>query len=234
MTMTDWKYALNSSQTHVWYADIKTCRMFDLKSPLSIDEFERAARYRFEVDSTRFVTARGLLREVLSYYLHIKAHDFLFEYDLKGKPALKGESADGIQFNVSHSGDKVVIALARGKRVGVDIEQVDNTIAILELARQYFSSREVSNLEESPDEEKVKMFYRIWTRKEALLKATGAGLGGLSRDLCLVHGGDVCLDETQWEVMDLYFEQRYAAALAVEGAICDLSLRSADLLFKKD
>ncbi len=230
--MNDFReYSLNLSQTHVWYSDIKTCRMKNLERYLSRDDLERAGRYRLEADFIRFVVARAMLRVVLSHYLDLKVSDIMFDYDLYGKPRLKGDSANGIQFNVSHSGDKVVMALVRGKRVGVDIEQVDAAIAGLELARQNFSLREVVDIEESPDEEKAKMFYRIWTRKEALLKAMGIGLGGLSKDLCLIHGGDIFLNDTQWEIMDLYFAQGYAAALAVEGAIIDLQIRSADSLF---
>ena len=233
--MNDFRdYRLNSSQTHVWYSDIKTHRLRNLENYLSRDELERAGRYRLETDFTRFVVARAMLRIVLSHYLDLKASDILFDSDLYGKPRLKGGSANSLQFNVSHSGDKVVMALVHGKRVGVDVEQVDAAIAGLELARQNFSLREVVDIEESPDEEKAKMFYRIWTRKEALLKAMGIGLGGLSKDLCLVHGGDIFLDDTQWEVMDLYFAPGYAAALAVEGAICDLQIRAADSLFLED
>jgi 4'-phosphopantetheinyl transferase len=232
MTMTDREFNLNLGQIHVWYADIKTCRIFNPEDYLSRDDLDRARRFRFKMDFNRFVMARALLRVILSQHLPLKARDITFEYDVNGKPGLKGASTDGIQFNVSHSGDKVIMALVRGKRVGVDVEQVNASIAGLELARQNFSLREVAEIEDSPDEEKAKMFYRIWTRKEALLKAIGVGLGGLSKDLCLVNGGDVYLDETQWEVIDLYFARGYAAALAVEGAICELSIRPADLLFK--
>jgi 4'-phosphopantetheinyl transferase len=231
MIMTDRKFNLNIGQIHVWHADIRTFRIFNLEGYLSREELDRARLFRFEMDFTRFVTARGLLRVILSRYLPLKARDIAFEYDENGKPGLKGNSTDGIQFNVSHSGDKIIMAFVRGKRVGVDVEKVDASIAGLELAKQYFSLREVAEIEDSPDEEKAKMFYRIWTRKEALLKAIGIGLGGLSKDLCLVHGDDVYLDETQWEVLDLYFTQGYAAAFAVEGAIGDLSIRAADLLF---
>lgn len=74
----------------------------------------------------------------------------------------------------------------------------------------------------------------IWTRKEALLKAMGIGLSGLNQSLDLVHGGDVFFDGVQWEVQDLCFTQGYAAALAVEGSILDIRIRSAVLMFRED
>jgi 4'-phosphopantetheinyl transferase len=208
--------------------------MLCLENLLSRDELERARRYRFDADSTRFVTARGMLRMALSRYLHRKPRDIVFEYDLNGKPELKEELSDDMQFNVSHSGSKVVMALARGRRVGVDVERVDNDIPCLNLARHNFLLREVAVLEEIPEEERAKMFCRIWARKEALLKAMGIGLGGLRQSLDLSDGEDVFFQGVQWRILDLDIAQGYAAALAVEGSICEIRMRSADLLLRAD
>lgn len=234
LAATDREYTLNSRQIHVWYADITTGRMLFPKNLLSGDELERAKRYRFEADSTRFATARAMLRRALSLYLHRKPHDIIFEYDLNGKPGLNGKLSHDIQFNVSHSGNKVIIALARGRRIGVDVERADNDIPSLDLARQNFSLREVIALEKIAEEERATMFCRIWTRKEALLKAIGVGLAGLHHNIDLFDGEDFFLHGAHWKVLNLDIAQGYAAALAVEGSMCEIRMRSADLLFRAD
>jgi 4'-phosphopantetheinyl transferase len=148
----------------------------DLLAVLSDPEGDRAARYRFDIDRRRFVIARASLREILGRYLGVGAAEIGFEYGIHGKPALaKPYSDSGIRFNLSHSADIALCALARGSDVGVDVEQIQRDVNAERIAVQFFSPSERRLLAEAHDVSET--FARIWVRKEAYVKATGRGLG---------------------------------------------------------
>jgi len=133
-------------------------------------ERERAHRFRFDDDTRRAIVSRGALREMLaervSGEIDIVASD-------QGKPRL---ARGGVEFNVSHSGELVMIAIARGP-VGVDVERVRPLgDEALSLARRHFSPEECCRVEEAPDKDEA--FFEIWTAKEAVVKAMGGGLAG--------------------------------------------------------
>jgi len=117
---------------------------------LSEDERSRAARFRFERDRRRFVVARGALRELLGRHLDTRASDLRFVYNAFGKPALSPEFGDRLKFNLSHSAELALIAVARDREVGVDVEYL------------------------RPDEPRT--FFEDWTKQEAYVKARGEGL----------------------------------------------------------
>jgi 4'-phosphopantetheinyl transferase len=166
-------------EIHVWDAALdreeKVLRRFE--ATLSLEEKARADRFHFANDRNRFVVARGLLRELLGRYLH-KAPDGLeFSYGEHGKPSLAGANvSSGLCFNLSHSAGLAVYAIARERNLGIDVEHAQPDSAGDEIAKRYFSGREVSDLRSLPLEARVEGFFHCWTRKEAYLKATGMGL----------------------------------------------------------
>ena len=95
--------------------------------------------------------------------------------DCHGKPGL-ADKASGIEFNVAHSKGQVLIALSRAGGVGVDIEQENATIEALELARGTFHADDLVCMEKAAEAERADLFFRCWTRKEAVAKADGRGL----------------------------------------------------------
>lgn len=152
-----------------------------LKSWLDAGERARLGRCRAPRHARQFLLGRAVLRRLLGAFLDCKPSAVVLEQDEHGKPRLAppGQSAD-LHFSVSHSGDWVYLALARGMSLGVDIERVDADTDCPGLAARFFSAREQAALERS--EAVVRDFYRCWVRKEAFLKACAGGLGfGLDR-----------------------------------------------------
>ena len=136
---------------------------------LSTDECERMGRYKRLADRARFAAARSSLREVLGKRVARNPAELEFEAGTYGRPWLAG--FPHVSFNVSHSGERVLIAVSMQRAVGVDIEELNPALDWRAL------SDTVCVKEEVPQIVSVRDFYRCWTAKEALLKATGAGIG---------------------------------------------------------
>lgn len=156
---------------------MSTCaaRVPDLGRLLSPDETARAKRFRFDADHDRFVLARGMLRTLLAEQLATRPEAVVLAYTDHGKPVLAPAHASDLHFNVSHSGDRVLVALARGLRVGVDVELVKPGVAHDEIAAQFFTPGETASIRRLPAAEQAGRFYDHWVRKEAASKAWGMG-----------------------------------------------------------
>jgi 4'-phosphopantetheinyl transferase len=175
-------------------------------------ERERADRLVTEDLQRRWIRARGGLRQVLGAYsgvapaaLAVKPAACVHCGEPHGKPHLPG--ADWLRFNLSHSGELAVIAVADGREVGVDIEATDGGRRLDDIAARFFGPAEADEVRRLGDP----AFYRLWTRKEAYLKATAEGLAaGL-------HSVDANELESRpgWEFADLDLGDGYAGAVAV-------------------
>lgn len=140
-------------------------------------ELQRADRFHFERDQQRFIFARGMLKSVLSSYLNCPASATELVTLPHGKPALAtARNPQGIEFNLSHSGNRAAIAVTSGTPVGVDIELMERLRDWQSLADHVFSAQELAELAGLPDARQVQGFLNGWTRKEAYLKAIGIGL----------------------------------------------------------
>ena len=159
----------------VWHAslDVDNSRLGALAASLSEDELARAARFHFTQDRQRWIASRGLLRTVLGHMLETPPQDFRFERGPFGKPYLR---ASPLSFNLSHTQNRVLIAAAWEREVGVDIEQTRSDFSPLELASQVFSLAEQRFLHSLSPPEQHQGFLRLWTAKEAYIKACGDGL----------------------------------------------------------
>jgi 4'-phosphopantetheinyl transferase len=120
-----------------------------------------------------------MLREILSRYAAGTApRDWRFVRSEAGRPSLAPPyEASGLHFNVAHSAGMVAIAIGRMPRLGIDVEHESRAIS-LAIARRYFSAREVAALQSLPAEQQPRRLLRLWTLKEAYLKATGTGVAG--------------------------------------------------------
>jgi 4'-phosphopantetheinyl transferase len=150
-----------------------------LYATLSPDERDRSARFRSDRDRQRFIVARGALRELLGRYLRVQPADIRFEYNEFGKPALSAELGSRLTFNLSHSADLALIAVARDVAVGVDVERISEgpPSEYAEIARCFFSAAEVKELRHVPPPLYARAFLTCWTRHEATIKARGEGIG---------------------------------------------------------
>ena len=140
---------------------------------LTEDERARAERFYFERDKHRFVVARAGLRTLLAEYPDLPARAVPLEYGPAGKPCLP--SSFGLEFNLSHSQDAALFAVAR-HAVGVDLEAIRPVQYALSVAERFFTPAEIAGLRLQPPERLSEAFLRFWTRKEAYLKASGHGL----------------------------------------------------------
>ena len=168
---------LGRGQVHVWRArlGVDDDRYRVCHALLTPEEHRRAARYAFDEPRRRFVVARGTLRALLAAYVGVPAVDLVFAYGEHGKPRLTTPDTD-TTFNLSHSGDRVLLAVARGRDVGVDVERTRRKVNWEAISRRFFAVGEQAVLFDLPDQERRGAFFRCWTRKEAFMKATGLGV----------------------------------------------------------
>jgi 4'-phosphopantetheinyl transferase len=143
-------------------------------STLSLDERDRAERFRFENLRRSYVLSRGGLRILLGHYLDCPPNEIKLLYGPKGKPALREETR--IQFNTSHSGQMALYAFTRDCELGVDVEELRELDDPEAIATRFFSGAEVSELLSLRPDERDLAFLRCWTRKEAYIKSIGDGL----------------------------------------------------------
>jgi 4'-phosphopantetheinyl transferase len=148
---------------------------------LSSEEKTKANRFRFSHDQNRYVVAHGLLRIILGAYVEREPAELIIERTNTGKPNLvTSEEVSTIQFYMTHSEDIVCYIISKVSEVGIDIEFINPNFDWYSIAKLYFTTPEMSLLESLPDDEQVKTFFTLWTRKEAFLKVTGKGLSGLT------------------------------------------------------
>jgi 4'-phosphopantetheinyl transferase len=144
---------------------------------LAPDEVARASRFHFEDDRRRFVKCRVALRRLLGRYLATSPAEIRFQYENHGKPEIAHpQDSRGLRFNVSNSGGWALIAVGSGSAIGVDIEKIRPLPDLLDIARRFFSVREVQAILAFSEDKRQEAFFACWTRKEAFLKATGMGL----------------------------------------------------------
>ena len=144
----------------------------ELLPVLSPEEQQRANWFRFEDDGLRSRVAWGLLRMFLGRILGREPGSIEFDRSEFQKPLLDG----GPSFNLAHSGDWVLLAVATDGRLGVDVEAPRPLQGLDDLAATVFSADELLELRALPEPERLRAFYRGWTRKEAFVKAIGGGL----------------------------------------------------------
>jgi len=145
-------------------------------------ERERAARLVREQDRIHYVLSHGGLRAILSRYLNVGPDSISFDRSASGKPVLAKELCDRsvITFNLSHAHGRALIAVSNGQEVGVDLESVRSEVNASALSERYFACSEHAAIMQAPEEQRTTRFFRYWVAKEALLKAQGIGLRGLS------------------------------------------------------
>jgi 4'-phosphopantetheinyl transferase len=199
---------------------------------LSKDERKRAASFYFERQRQCYIRSHAALRLLLGRYLMTAPDAIAIAADTYGRPTLAAR-AGGLEFNLSHSGDAVLVGVSLHP-LGVDIELVRDVLDLLEIAKSHFGPSEVEELLRLAPEQRCESFYATWTRKEALVKALGLGLsfpldafctGRQDRPPRLTQvGGAVWSD---WTIADLVPVPGYKAAMAVRQPNVALHCREA-------
>jgi len=234
-TKVEWHIApgtpppLSAAVVHVWRmwlaqpADAITA----LRQTLSADERERLARLRRPEARERFTITRGLLRATLAYHLQISAAEIRFDYLPQGKPVLAYPATD-VQFNLSHSREMILCAVTRRRAVGIDGEFFRTIREREKFANRFFSENERAWLATASPDEKPRVFFEIWTRKEAYLKACGDGVTRHLRGIdvspapadpfAIRQIADRPAEAARWRVATFVPAPKAIAALAVEGS----------------
>ena len=169
------------AEVRLWLVDVGAdpAALPGTSLPLSPDEIERADRLHHPEDRARFMLTRAALRHLLSEATGRAAQTLAFCAGRYGKPALVG---DDLQFNASHSGALALIGISARRPIGVDIEQMRGAIDELRLAKTFFREDEHNFIAGLAGGRRLEAFYRIWTAKEAVLKAFGFGVTAYLKD----------------------------------------------------
>jgi 4'-phosphopantetheinyl transferase len=173
-------------------------------------ERERASLFWRREDAERYLSAHGALRLILSNALSCDPHALHFGTGENGKPFLDDRRLD---FNLSHSGDIALIAVAWKRQVGVDIEQLRPLADLGALTARVCNERERATLAGLAEAHRERAFFALWTRKEALAKATGQGIAAVFRD----DSDAPVAAEDGWTLVEVSDLPGYAACVAAEG-----------------
>lgn len=175
-----WRLSIMSSaqlQAHLW-------------TILAPDEQRRCQRFIRPQDRQRFTMVRGGLRWLLGQYLNIAAEAVQFCYGEKGKPELAQSHAVNLTFNLSHSHGMAMIALAAEGDLGIDLEQINPQADYVGITRRFLTPGEQQVVLGQPPEAQCPIFFQLWTRKEACIKAVGGSIADYLDQIDVSPGWD--------------------------------------------
>jgi 4'-phosphopantetheinyl transferase len=228
--------ALGAEAVHVWRISLAPAGLAErmLGGHLSAADWQRAETFRTEPARREFVLGRGALRAILAPYVGCQPAELTLETGPHGKPGLAGPAhGTEVQFSIAHTQDLALVAVTRGRPIGVDVERLRPITDVQGIAERFFSDPEREALKPlAGTAEELNAFFRCWTRKEAYIKATGEGLGrGLDGFAVTLLAGDParlawCRDDPEaparWSFASLAPAPGYEAALAVAGALASV------------
>jgi 4'-phosphopantetheinyl transferase len=219
---------LGHDEVHVWRAqlDVSAHDLATYQRSLSADEISRVHQLYNPADQRRFVARRGILRRLLSNYIAIKPAEIHFIHTAYGKPTLSfRDQHHAFHFTLSHTSDQALYAVSQGRDVGIDIEYI-RPFDYEEIASSLFAAEEYALLCALPSAQRAKAFFRLWTCKEAYIKACGLGLSlpldtfavGFEPDKpARVLYGHNRVDAPHSNLQELSIDENHVAALAVDG-----------------
>lgn len=214
---------LPAATAHVWTVSLDGPGALEL-TLLDAGERARAKRFRRDLDCARYVAAHIALRQILAGYLAVAPADLVFTAGPGGKPECA--QAPWLRFNLTHAGSCTLLAMARGREVGVDLEEIAPGTPDPVLIERVCTTVERAWLATLPVAEQTYGFLRLWTAKEAYLKALGVGLQVEPQTIDLVFAGDqiglpLTPEESArpWRLHAIEAPNRMVAALVVEGTV---------------
>jgi 4'-phosphopantetheinyl transferase len=234
MDLTHLDGSFADKEVHVWRYDYSSYTgLLDSSSQLlNQDEHDRAARFIVPAPHIQFVLSRAFLRTTLGRYLGVAPREVQFRTAEHGKPEL----ADGsdLKFNLSHTDGTTVVALTRGRRIGVDVEKIRENLNPLEMGDRFFSKKEAQWLRSQPESERFSAFFACWAAKESYIKAWGEGLSMPLADFGIIpQVGNTKLElevygkpaaAREWSIWQLDLGPDLRGAVAVENPDCNIRL----------
>jgi len=224
--------SLQPDQVHVWSVCKSTHedRLLMYWELLDATEKERALKFRFRKDRYCFIIARGVLRKLLSIYLDVTPVEIKFQFGRNGKPYVNHPS--DIKFNISHSGDTILLGFVQRYSIGIDVEYTKRKVDVEKIAQLFFSEEEVSSLFALDQAYHTQAFYNCWTRKEAFIKAEGSGLSfpldqfvvslDSTKEATLIDTKWDKKEKEKWALNTIEPGKDYIGAVSVKGAVSDI------------
>ena len=220
---------IESSDVHIWQMqhDVFVKEKHKFSALLSDEEYKKAKSFQFEEDKTRYIICHGFLRILLAGYLKIKPDILKFCYGKFGKPYINNVGAENINFNISYSNNLLLVVISCENKVGIDVEYMREINEMDQIVEAFFTDNEKMFFREVPEDEKISIFFRLWTRKEAFLKGLGTGILKPLDEIEVVSSGKTkfvlglgteIIKIGSWYIKDLKVKKGYSAALALE---CD-------------
>ncbi len=200
----------------IWTAplDVNADEMDAMMSRLSSAERKRVGGVLEERAARQYVVSRAMQREILAGYAGGSPADIQFGVVAMGKPTLSRPNDIGIQFNTTHSGNLVIIAVTLKREVGVDVEEVRPLPRALQVSRRCFSRDEHRSLESLPGSELPRAFLSIWVKREGTAKARGDGVW---RGLASWKGGANEALAREFTVRPLDLGPRFVGVVVARG-----------------
>ncbi|MFV2057238.1 MAG: 4'-phosphopantetheinyl transferase superfamily protein [Thiohalomonadales bacterium] len=225
--------SLTTNRCHIWQIDLTQGHLEQLGN-LSKQEIERGNHYKSSQDRLRFYRNRSIIRQLAGVYIDLPADAIEFVYNPQGKPAINLQpTSTPLHFNLSHSGDIGLLAFCRSTEIGIDIEYINRNANYYKLAQRFFSKDEFAVIAATEPENISRQFFRLWTRKEAFVKAVGTGLGFPLNKFSVNSAlnekpGLIAIDPSRYEgpcsMYDIEIRHDYMATIAGLSQTVDCSL----------
>lgn len=211
----------------MWQANLKTLSVYakDISKTLPPEEVERANKLKFTRDREQFILRRYHLRLILSKYCGCQPYEIMFSYNSCKKPFIFIPEFKEIKFNLSYSKELMLVGLSKHDDIGIDIEKINDIRDLENVAIENFSLQELKLYNSKLD--KTDTFFKIWTRKEAFIKAKGKGLYQPLKSFCVDIGPSGSheylvifnhpLDSKLWRTVGLDTFDGYIASMAIKS-----------------
>ena len=236
---------IDKNTIHLWILPtVSTHECEGLLATLSKKEENAYRAFLLEKHKQQYLTSHFLMRGILARYLSVKPQDVEFEYNDYGKPSVRGDKKlNCLEFNLSHTEGLSILGVTQNHSLGIDLEKIDLWREGLDqMVESYFAGDEIDVYNTLPASEKAPYFYRLWTIKEAFMKAQGKGLSlGLDK-ISITFDSDNSpkisfngnsLDS--WTIRSFSPQPGYIGAIASPGRIHSIEVFEADFQdFLKD
>jgi len=182
---------------------------------LDNEETERYKKRQSKLQNS-YLLSHVACRQILAHYLKLQAAEIKYKNNQHGKPLLNHETP--LNFNMSHSHNKAIIAVSSDAMIGVDIEFSDKKTGWEKIAPRYFHAEEINHLFAQPKDQQKQTFFQIWTRKEAFIKAIGTGFATSLNSFSVIdkkinYQTNPSINNEEWYRQDVEIDSPYIASV---------------------
>jgi 4'-phosphopantetheinyl transferase len=221
-----------TNQVDVWKIDTTKFfyRLDYFFSLLHQNEKQKALAFKVEKDKNNFIIRKGLLKYLLAKYLKTNTASIEFTDGNNKKPILVNNNT-GLHFNSSHSGNFILIAIAK-QEVGVDIEHINTAFNYQEILSAIFSDAEINWILKNT--KAVESFFQLFTRKEAIIKASSKGITDFIKNVPVLNGKHLIGEATDMNIRtnlllnSFFVEEDFAASICFNSVVKQIQFYSLD------